>query len=92
MVGLKANIGLNEKTLWERREQLRCQSNVHFVEPEQFCALAVSCRKISRADEAAAGLKGLHSEVEDQFYYVEEELLDRYREGVFSPDTSLELV
>ncbi|RCS53043.1 hypothetical protein DTL42_09555 [Bremerella cremea] len=92
MVGLKANNGLNEKTLWERRELLRSQPNVHFIEPEQFCALAVSCRKISRADEGAAGLKGLHSEVEDQFYYVEEERLDQYREGAFCPNASLEFV
>lgn len=92
MVGLKAINGLNEKTLWERRELLRSQPNVCFVEPEQFCALAVSCRKISRADESAAGLKGLHSELDDRFYYVEEERLDRYRDGLSVPDVSLELV
>lgn len=92
MVGLKANRGLNEKTLWERRELLRSQANVHFIEPEQFCSLAVSCRRITRADDSAAGLKGLYSEVEDAFYYVEEEQLDRYREGLCAPATSLELV
>ncbi len=92
MVGLKVNSGLSEKTLWERRELLRSQPNVRFVEPEQFCSLAVSCRKITRADESAAGLKGLHSEVEDLFYYVEEERLDRYRDGACIPTASLELV
>lgn len=92
MVGLKANNGLNDMTLWERRQLLRSQENVQFVDPEQFCALAVSCRKISRADQSAAGLKGLHSEEEDLYYYVEEERLDRYREGIFQADPSLQLV
>ena len=91
MVGLKVNSGLSGKTLWERRELLRNQENVHFVDPEQFCALAVSCRRITRADESAAGLKGLYSEDEGKTYFVEEERLDRYREGVETPDPSYAL-
>lgn len=92
MVGLKANNGLSGKTLWQRREQLRSQANVRFVDPEQFCALAVSCRKITRADESAAGLKGLFSEDDGLTYFVEEETLEKYRDGVDVPDPSLELV
>lgn len=92
MVGLKAKNGLSGKTLWERRELLRSQDNVRFVDPEQFCALAVSCRKITRADESAAGLKGLLSEEDGLTYYVEEETLEKYRDGADVPDPSLELV
>ncbi|MHC2068396.1 hypothetical protein ACYFX5_13105 [Bremerella sp. T1] len=92
MVGLKASSGLNGKTLWERREHLRHQPNVQFVDPEQFCALAVSCRKITRADQTSAGLKGLFTEDEGVTYYVEEEMLDKYREGNDVPAESLELV
>ncbi|GAA4428678.1 hypothetical protein [Bremerella cremea] len=92
MVGLKVNSGLSGTTLWERRELLRSQENVHFVDPEQFCALAVSCRRITRADQSAAGLKGLYTEDEGKTYFVEEELLDRYREGAKTPVPSLELV
>lgn len=92
MVGLKANNGLSGKTLWERRELLRSQANVRFVDPEQFCALAVSCRKITRADESAAGLKGLLSEDDGLTYYVEEETLEKYRDWADVPDTSLEFV
>ena len=92
MVGLKANNSLSGKNLWERREQLRSQENILFVDPEQFCALAVSCRKITRADQSAAGLKGLYCEEDGLTYFVEEELLDRYREGASYPDSSLAFI
>lgn len=92
MVGLNAKDQFGEVSLWDLRAQLHSQSNIRFVDPIDFCTLAVSCQKITRADHPAAGLKGLYSEDEAITYYVEEERLDRFRYEPQSVQPGLELV
>jgi len=91
MVGFRAISDLNEQTIWERRETLRNRPDVQFVTPEEFSDLAVSCQRITRADESAAGLKGLFDQEKKLFYYVEEELLTIYLEST-SSSHDLEMV
>ncbi|MFI4877102.1 MAG: hypothetical protein ACIALR_17240, partial [Blastopirellula sp. JB062] len=75
MVGWK----LAGMTLAQKRNELRKELRVRFVEPEEFCELAVSSRKLVRSDVSAASVKGLYSPDDDLYYVVEEERLDNFR-------------
>jgi len=93
MVGLKVKQLLAGKTLSERREIIRSQPDVSFIDPETFCQMVVSCQKLTRADESAAGLKGLFCEEDQTFYFVEEERFDSFLGNLDLPNNiSMELV
>ena len=66
-------LGLDE--IVERRRMIRLQANCRFVDPDQFCVLAISSRRLSRADEPHAGLRGLRDLSTDEVFFAEEEKL-----------------
>lgn len=66
-------------TLAQKRDELRQDQGTRFVDPEVFCELAVSSRKLVRSDVSAASVKGLYSPDDNVYYFVEEERLDNFR-------------
>jgi hypothetical protein len=58
-----------------RREQFRSDATCIFVDPFEFRRLAVSMRRLVRADAPEAGLKGLLDEATGERYVTEEEKL-----------------
>ncbi|PQO46945.1 hypothetical protein [Blastopirellula marina] len=66
-------------TLAQKRDELRQEERTRFIEPEEFCELAVSSRKLVRSDVSAASVKGLYSPDDNLYYFVEEERLDNFR-------------
>jgi hypothetical protein len=50
---------MDQSTMRAERQQLRAQRKWTFVDAYHFQALAVSARRLVRADEPAAGLRGL---------------------------------
>lgn len=49
-----------------------------FVDPERFCELLCSNRKLVRADDGARNLRGLFDRVLKKYFYVEESALHAY--------------
>ena len=64
-----------QPTMRAERQQLRAQANWTFVDAYEFRALAVSTRRLLRADEPAAGLRGLLDPETGTHFVTEEEKL-----------------
>jgi hypothetical protein len=62
-------------TMRQERQQLRSQANWTFVNAYEFRSLAVSARRLLRADEPAAGLRGLLDPETGTHFVTEEENL-----------------
>jgi hypothetical protein len=63
------------ETFDERRRTLRERSELTFVHREEFCKLLVSFRRVVRADEPAASLRGLLDLDTGKRYLIEQENL-----------------
>jgi len=59
-----------------QRATLRRQSNCRFVDANEFGCLAISPRRLYRADVARAGLRGLFEPETGRRYFIAEELLE----------------
>lgn len=57
------------------RAQRKGQPNCRFVERDEFCMLAISCRKLERYDDTGAELRGLLDPSTGTLYWIEEERL-----------------
>lgn len=57
------------------RRNLRARPDGEFVDRWEFCWLLVSSRRITRADETAAGIRGLLDLDRNIRYLIEEEKL-----------------
>ncbi len=69
-----------DAVLCERqRMRLRDQDGIEFVEPNEFCELAVSHRLLLRCDDGNAALRGLHDPLTGKTYFAEEEKLFGFR-------------
>ena len=62
-------------TFDETRRVLRRRQDCKFVGPHEFCSLLVSTRKLLRADQTDAGLRGLLDEEAGVRILIEEERL-----------------
>jgi hypothetical protein len=78
MVGLDTGFDLTGKTMSQRRQAIALHEKSRFIDAETFCSLVVSCRKLNRADQSTAGLRGLYCLEDDLYYYIEEERLEQY--------------
>lgn len=78
MVGFNTEFNLTGKTMSERRQAIALHEKSRFIDAETFCSLVVSCRKLNRADESTAGLRGLYCLEEDVYYFIEVERLEQY--------------
>lgn len=78
MVGLVSELNLAGKTMSERRQAIALHEKSRFIDAETFCSLVVSYRKLTRADESTAALRGLFCLEEDLYYFIEEERLEQY--------------
>jgi hypothetical protein len=65
----------DQSSLRAERQQLRSKPKWTFVDPYRFQALAVSARRLLRADEPAAGLRGLLDPETGTHFVTEEEKL-----------------
>jgi hypothetical protein len=59
----------------QRREVLRGQSECQFVDPATFVALVVAPRRLWRADDPAAGVRGVYDPLTGVRFLAEEERL-----------------
>jgi hypothetical protein len=66
---------LETPTMRQERQQLRSLANWTFVNAYEFRSLAVSARRLVRADEPAAGLRGLLDPETGTHFVTEEENL-----------------
>ena len=63
------------KSVFEYRSQIASQPASRFVEPEEYYDLIMSTRKLDRADDYSARLRGLLDRVSGERYLIEEEKL-----------------
>lgn len=68
---------LGESSMQLRRQKKRTEPNHQFVDPYEFQNLAVSNRRLVRADDPAAGLRGLLDLDTGTCFVTEEERLFR---------------
>jgi len=64
-----------QPTMRAERQQLRDRANWRFVDAYEFQELAVSARRLLRADQPAAGLRGLLDPETGTYFVTEEENL-----------------
>jgi len=53
----------------------RLANQAHWIDPEEYFALALSSRRLLRWDQPGAGLRGLHDPVTGERFVVREELV-----------------
>jgi hypothetical protein len=70
--GTYLNLGL-----CEQRRNLLNQAKCSLIDPDEYCLLAVSSRRLVRADEPKAELRGLLDPVTNERFFTEEERLFR---------------
>ena len=63
----------------QQRKRLRDQEGIEFVEPNEFCDLAVSHRLLLRCDDGHAAVRGLYDPLTGQTFLAEEEKLFGFR-------------
>lgn len=76
----------------ERRQAIAAHEKSRFIDAETFCSWVVSCRKLTRADESTAGLRGLYGLEEELYYFIEEERLEQYWAARAEEDAAYQLV
>jgi hypothetical protein len=59
----------------ERRQSLRLQADSRFVDCEEFRELLTSRRKLVRADDRSAGVRGLFEPATGERFFIEENRL-----------------
>lgn len=63
------------KSVLEYRRQIACQSASRFVERDEYFDLIMSTRKLDRADDYSARLRGLLDRTSGERYLIEDEKL-----------------
>jgi hypothetical protein len=66
---------LSNEVLLQRRHILALRAHSRFVDREEFCALVTSRKKLVRADDRPARVRGLFERGTGEEVYIEEERL-----------------